>query len=255
MTAAEIRATVLAYYRVRNLLSQSLTREDRAVFEDFLERAEEACRAASQASAPTRWARAHVGPVLAAGIGATRMGEETTPVSALRMFGLAGEHALTAQAAWKMIQPYVWEPAVSAEVVAEVRRKTGFRMAKLSATPAPVDVLEELTRPRGCPFAVQVSHWLAEYFREHASDDDLYAGAYRSTWASLTSRNEQREMAQLTGSIHGHMERQDWLDLMHGKLPRFHVETRAAYIVVRRFITDYWAQWAERDELRERATA
>ncbi len=250
MTVSEVRGTVLAYHRIRALLNQPqpLTDDTKARFNAFLRTAEDACRAVTGNSVPARWARSMVGAVLAAGLGAAVnywRDDIPTPSSALRVFGLIGERPLTAAAAWKLMQPYVWEPALGEQTLAEIGRKASLRLHKLPPDPSPVDVLVDLTRPRSDSFSVQMSLWLAEYFRQECDAATTYGVLYRSTLAELLAHNRTGEMALLTGPamVHGRPTREDWEDLIHGRIPRDRLALRAGYLVVRQFLTDYWEQW------------
>lgn len=244
MSAAEVRGTVLAYQRIRALLNQPLTDHTRERFEAFLRSTEEACRLVTAHSAPARWARSIVGPVLAAGLGAAiyLRDDYTNPGGALRVFGLAGERALTSQAAWKLMQPYIWEPVVSEQVLGEIRRHSDLQLHRLPRDPSPVDVLEELTRPRSGGFPVQVSHWLAEYFRESQTP---YSVAYANILADLVAANDRGdfEVAQRASLVHGRFTREEWAELIRGRVPQSRLEVRASYLVVRQFLADYWAKW------------
>ncbi len=150
MTAAETRAAVLAYHRLRHLLTQPLDAALRQRIVEMSASIEEACQGTTNRSAPSRWARQQVGPVLAAGLGASAWMRSEVPsaVAALRIFGLAGERSLSPLKASKIMQPYLWEPALSDSTVAEIRRRCGLRLQRLPANPSPIDLLVELTRPR-----------------------------------------------------------------------------------------------------------
>jgi hypothetical protein len=54
-------------------------------------------------------------------------------------------------------------------------------------------------------------------------------------------------MAQFTGpaQLHGHPSREEWEQLLHNRLPQARVEARAAFLVTKQFILDYWAQWQQ----------
>ncbi len=248
MSPSETRATVTAYHRVQSLLNQPLPDDVKDGFREYLAYAETACLNATRNSAPARWARSIVSPVLAAGVGAALPYWRDDPANAgaaLRMFGLTGERSLTSQAAWKLMQPYIWEPVVSEQVLATIRRKTALRLNRLPPDPAPADVLIELTRSRTGGFPVQMSHWLAEYFREHRQDEGPYCEVYRRTLVDLSVQNQRGELVQYTGpgSVHGRYTREEWEELIRGRVPESRLEVRAAYLVVKQFIAEYWAKW------------
>lgn len=247
MTAPEVRTTVLAYHRIQDLLTEPLPSTTRERFQGFLEETEKVCHDVSATSIPSRWARAMVGPVLAAGLGATIYMREdvASPSAALRSFGLSGDRALSNQAAWNILQPYRGESVLSEKSLAAIRRVTGMKMQRLAADPGPVDVLLELTRMRAGNFAAKMTHWLTEYFRTHADADTPYGNLYRSTLHELSDYNRQGEMAHMVDSVldHTRYHRQDWEALVHGRMPQARLEMRAGFIVTKHFIADYWARW------------
>jgi hypothetical protein len=246
MSAAQVRGTALAYYRLKDLLIQPLTTDTRNNFTGFLRWAEEACRVVTDSSIPARWACEAVGPVLGASVGAAAWmrGEVANPGAALRIFGLAGDRALSPQSAWALIQPYLHEPTLSEQSLTRIRQQAGVRL-KLSVAPTAVDVLVEMTRPRGGAFPVQVSHWLSDYFREHSGDDTHFAALYRTTLDDLSSINARGELAQFTGSasISGTPTAEEWESMIHGRVPKSRLEARAGFKVARQFILDYWELW------------
>jgi hypothetical protein len=243
MNACEVRAVVRAYYHIQNLLDA----DTQGHLGAFLQWAESACWEATEASGPSRWARDIVGPVLAAGLGAASYAREVTnPGGMLRIFGLIGDHALPSLSAWGIMQPYCLNHVVCEEALANIRRQTGLRLNKLPADPSPLDLLEELTRPRSSELCTQVAHWIAEYFRDHALDDTLYSETYRSSLAGLDGLNERGEMAQLVGLpsiMHGKFTRKEWAEIICGRVPRARVEMRAGYLTTRKFLIEYWERW------------
>jgi hypothetical protein len=242
MTAAEVRAAVRAYHRIQDVLDADVAGH----LETFLKWVEGACQAVTETSPTSRWARDMVGPVLAAGMGAAVFAREVrSPMGMLRIFGVIGNYPLTSQAAWRLMAPYCWEPVLSVRSLDQIRVKSGLRFNKLPADPGPVDVLEELTRFHSGEFSRQMAKWLAEYFQRHAgvADDTLYADKYRSTIANLSVMNDRGEMAQFTSLIHGPFTREEWGELIRGRLPQSRLELRAGYIVTKKFLVEYWERW------------
>jgi hypothetical protein len=255
MTSAHVRSTVTAYYRIRGLLAEPLPEDLQACLAETLARIENDCRLVTGNSAPSRWARSIVGTVLTAGLGACcyMRGEIANPSALLRVFGLVGEHALSSQAAWNLVKPYAWEPVIGDGTLAELRRRSSLRLHRLPADPGPADVLLEMTRPRSGAFAVHLARWLAEYFREHAGPQHAttYADHYRATLADLITANERGEMAYLTGQVSGSLTRDEWGELIRGRVPPSRLELRAGYLTTRQFLVDLWRQWnPEKQEVR-----
>jgi hypothetical protein len=246
MTAAEVRGTALVYHSIQEVLNQPLTEDAKTQCHGFLHWAEQECQVVTETSAPARWARSMVGPVLAAAVGAAAWMRDQVPSAniALRIFGLTGDRPLSSQAAWNLIQPCLGEPALNEQALFKIRRQTGL-LLKLPAEPNAVDVLEELTRPRSGVFPVQVSRWLADYFREHNGDDTCYAAHYRNALADLKTLNDRGDLVQMTGShgVSGRLSKQDWEALIHRRLPLSRLETRAGYTVARQFVVEYWEKW------------
>ena len=242
MNACEIRAAVRAYHRIQDVLDADVTGH----LSTFLKWVEGACGSVTSTSETSHWARDMVGPVLAAGMGAAVYAREVhSPMGMLRIFGVTGNYPLTSQAAWKLMAPYCWEPVLSERSLDNIRRLSGLRLNKLSAEPSPVDALEELTRFHSGEFSRQMAKWLSEYFQEHAgvADDTPYADEYRSTIANLSAMNDRGELAQSTGMVHGAFTRDEWAELIHGRLPPSRIELRAGYIVTKKFLVEYWERW------------
>jgi hypothetical protein len=122
-----------------------------------------------------------------------------------------------------------------------IARESGLRL-KLPKDPGPVDVLEELTRPRNSGFCVQVGYWLVQYFQEHPSDGTPYAGLYRSSLAGLTALNVDGAIPHSI-TTHARMAREDWEELLRGRSPQAWLESKAGYVAARQFVTDYWEKW------------
>ncbi len=245
ISAAEVRGLTLAHYQITALLKQPLPADAKAILQDLLVRIEEDCFVVSDNSSPSRWARSIVGSVLAAALGAATYMRDDTPtrISALRIFGLAGDRALSGQAAWKLMQPYVLVPTISDHEVLAIRRLSGLRL-KLPEFPSTVDVLEELTRPRGGGFPLQITAWLIDFFRTHASDDTVYARQYQTALADMINFHKYCDTEQVnTRHIHGRPSRADWEALVAGRTPLSWLEERAATTVTRQFIGDYWDHW------------
>jgi hypothetical protein len=250
MTATEARAAVLAYHSLVALLGKPLPPHVEADLTRLRERIQDDCFHLTNTSAPARWARSQVGPVLAAALGAaTWMGDLRTAVSALRVFGLAGEHALTGAQAWRLMRPYLHEPALAAQTLAEIRRRSGLRLHRLPEHPSPAETLVELTRPRSDPFATKVARWLAEYWATNGqvqADQTAYAGHYRRHLAELDRLNRRGELMQLTGAAHGALSREEWEGLIRGQLPAARLALRAGFLTTRDLVAEYWQRWQER---------
>ena len=175
MTNSEVRATAVAYYQIRELLNHPLPEKTRDTFNTFLQTVAEDCFTVSDTSAPSRWARGVVGPVLAAALGAAvyMRDDVPSPHAALRIFGLAGDRPLSSQSAWRLIQGYRDAPCLTDEMITEIGQKIGIRL-RLPPDPTIVDVLDDITRPRSGKFPVQVAHWLSQYFRESARPLEIF---------------------------------------------------------------------------------
>lgn len=242
MTAAEIRGATLAYHQIRDLLKQPLTTDARAHLADFLLSIEDQCQAITSASAPARWARKIVGPVLAAAVGASTWMRDDVPtvVAALRIFGLHGDTPLSNEAAWSLMRTHLSDTVLSEQTVTQVAFSTGL-LLKLPASPTPAQVLEELTRTRSGGFPSQVSRWLADYFRDHAEEDNPFSDVYRTTLAELSASGVSGEVITHVG--HERLTSEDWECLIHSRLPQSRLELRAGYAAARRFIAEYWEKW------------
>ena len=249
MNAALVRGYVVCYHRVRSLLRQPLDPDVVADFEDFLSDVQGICRDITESCPPSQWARDQVGPVMAAGLGAATnyRNEVPNPTAALRVFGLSGNHALSGHAAWKMVLPYRWESIVPTQAIDDMRRMSGLRL-RLPHDPSPVDLLEELTRPRGGSFSLQLGHWLVDYFRDHAGANTHYAETYQEKLGDLIEANAKGDLSNsiCANAIHGRPSRADWEALVIGRLPQSWLELRAGYATARHFMEDYWAKWQER---------
>ena len=240
MTAHEVRAAVRAYHRIQDVLDADVTGH----LETFLKWVEGACQAVTETSPTSRWARDMVGPVLAAGMGAAVFARDVrSPMGMLRIFGVTGNYPLTSQAAWKLMAPYCWQPVLDEREITAIRRQSGLRLNKLPADPSPIEVLEELTRFHCGDFSRQMSRWLCEYFQEHGLADTPYGEEYRSTTANLSVMNDRGEMAQFTSLVHGPFTREEWGELIRGRLPQSRLELRAGYIVTKKFLVEYWERW------------
>ena len=248
MSMAEIRGVTLSYFRIRELLDQPLPDDVREIFHDFMQSTAAACHLVTEGSAPARWCRSIVGPVLAAAVGsAIWMREEVSgSVGALRIFGLAGDRPLPNHASWRLVQPYLQEPALSRQALSEIRRLSRIRL-NLPADPTPVDVLEELTRRRAGQFPVEVSHWLNAHFRDHMEDHNPYTDLYRRTLEDMAVLNEHGGMASSIGAYWaiGVPTREDWGCIVRGQMPQHWLQIRAANAAVRQFLADYYDKWQE----------
>lgn len=243
MTSAETRGTVTAYYKIRELLDQPLPAATRDTFNAYLQQVAEDCRSTTDNSAPARWARTVVGPILSAAVGAAVNMQAINKISALRIFGLHGNRALSNEEAWRIMRPYIHEPALHPEALAQIQRYSDLRL-RLSNTPStPIDVLAELTRPRSGVFPSQVSYWIAEYFTEHRDADTFYGEVYRSTLRGISEVNSSHETANIAIPHSGKMTREDWGALIHGSNPQARVLLRAGYAVARQFIAECWDRW------------
>jgi hypothetical protein len=252
MTASEIRATTLCYFRIRGLLDQPLPDPVRDMFNDFLQSTAATCHAITENSGPSRWARGIVGPVLAAAMSAAIWMREDvhSQVGALRIFGIAGERQMSTQKAWQLVRPYLSETVLSDSAIEEICQQVSMRL-NLPRDPTPIDLLEELTRRRSGHFPIEVSHWLNEHFREHPDSQDAYARVYRRTLDDMTVLNARGGMEKSIAA-HWHSgvpSRQDWEEIVCGRMPLRWVEQRAANAAVRQFIVDYYDHWnAGRDK-------
>jgi hypothetical protein len=247
MNPPEIRAMISAYYRIREL-PDPLPNFANKAFAGFLLATEEACLDISDRSPQSRWARVHIGSVLSAALGAAAwMQDAATGVAALRMFCLAGSRALPPVDAWDLMRDYglLDKPTLSKEDVQTIASESGLRL-KLGPDPSPGDVLVELTRSRAGEFSSQVGHWIAAYFRNHATEDGAFLGSYRSTLRGLVEANERGELLRHAGLEHtGHLSREEWAALISGKIPLARLESRASYEATRQFLVAYWKQWQE----------
>ena len=253
MTAAQTRATVLAYQRIRELLPfHQYPEEVQDHMNAFLCHVENLCQEATSNSEPGRWARSVVGPVLAAGLGATGYMRETVPNEAtvLRIFGLIGDRSLSTKEAWLFVQRYAFEPVLSPEILAEVQRTSRVRLTKLPKNPNALDLLEELTRPRTDSFRIQLSRWVAEHFRlVGPTSDDIYGAEFRRLLQDLEGVNTRGELAPVAGVnvAHGRrFTREEWAALLAGRIPQARLEERASYMVTRKFLIDYWKAWQKK---------
>ncbi len=247
LSAAKVRGLAFCYYRVRELSNQPLPDEVKEHFCDFLASTHEALYEVTENVQASRWARAIVGSVLAAAMGAAvyLRAQHCTTHATLRFYGLTGSHGMTSQTAWKLVQPYVWEPVLTAGAVADITRQSGL-VLHLPKDPSAVDVLVELTRPRGAGFPGQVGHWLVEFFRENHDEQNRYAEIYRNNLVAIQDLNERGELMARSNGLRGPMEREDWEQVIKGRLPRPWVEVRAGYAAARAFVEDYWKQWNPR---------
>jgi len=244
MTAPEVRAVAIFYFRTRETLSrleQPLQPELLTPLTDLLHSIEQSCATLTEGSAPAKWAKEMVGPVLAAAVGAAAWMRRDVPsaLAAQRIFGLAGSQALSSNAAWKLVRPYLHEPLLSERTLADLAVKTGLELKPKDNSP--VEVIIELTRPRSAGFATDVGRWIKEYFRENGDAITPYGVLYRRVVEEMATQNEQTYSA--TSTVHGEVTREDWQVLVNGKVPRKWVEHRAAYSVTRQFIADYWDKW------------
>ena len=244
LTAAEVRASALAYHQLEILLKHPLTPESRAAFEHLKTHIEGLCEEVSGTCSPSRWARDCVGPVLAAALGAaTYMREDIrTPTGALRVFGLSGSHTPTNAEAWRLAKAYLQCPVVPPTAIAELSAKMGVRL-HLNANPSPAELLTELSRPRASHFAMQVSQWLIAWFRLHSADDTNWGRIYREELVDLQRMNARRGFADGIKLPMIRLEKGDWEELIAGRLPERMLEYRAALVVTRRFLVEYWHQW------------
>jgi hypothetical protein len=246
MTAMEIRSAVSAYYRIRECLNHPQSPEYAARLGELLADIERDCEAATEVALAPRWAKATVGPVLAAGVGAATWmrGALDNAGAALRVFGLTGERALSPASAWGLVRPFCLEPVLSEQSLAAIHRRTGMRL-RLPTNPSPLDALDALTKPRNGEFAVKAAHWLAEYFRDHAGADTPFATLYRESLANLEATNATGEMAMMAGpnGLNDRPTREEWESIIHGRVPHARLEVRAGYIVATRFVKEYWERW------------
>ena len=241
MNAAEVRAAVRAYHRIQDVLDADGATGYLGAFQSWVE---SACRDVTEAAPTSQWARGMVGPVLAAGMGATVYAREVhSPMGMLRIFGVVGNYPITSQAAWKLMAPYCWEPVLSERSIDNIRRQSGLRLNKLPLDPSPVDALEELTRFHSGEFSRQMAKWLSEYFQEHCLDNTPYGEEYCSALHNLSVLNDRGEMAKFRSLVHGQFTREEWGELIRGRLPQSRLELRAGYIVTKKFLVDYWERW------------
>lgn len=250
MSAAEVRGSVIAYYKLREALNQAAPVRFESRITKAMERIDHACQAITNGSGPAHWAARVIGPVLAAGAGAaTWLGDVKTAATALRVFGLAGDHALTSQEAWAIVRPYQHEPILSERSLDDIRQKTWIRL-KLPEAPGPADVLVELTRQRSGHFAAQVGAWISEYFRGQAvtsKSANPFCDLYWETIRTLQRMNDCGELLQAnaTSGLTPKMTPEDWADVLRGRLPQNRLESRAGHAVARQFITEYWQHWQD----------
>lgn len=243
----EVRAVVTAYQRATALLPS--TQYPSGIQDDlnsFLCRCTDFCQEISGHSDPGRWARTIIGPVLAAGMGATVDLRETRgAMGVLRAFGLAGERRLFDHEAWLTVRPYAHEQVLSAETIADVTRRTGLRLTRLPPNPGPADLLEELTRPRCLSFVLQMTRWLGEHFRPRGGCGchDHFSQAYHQRRVELGRMNEALELAPITGArvLTGHrMTRSDWVHMLAGRVPDHRLDESASLSVTKEFLLEYW---------------
>lgn len=244
MTRAEVRGSVLAYYRIKEIENHPFPDPLKQVLAEFCCEVEKGCTDFVKRAAATRWACGHLGPVLSAAVAAAYPTAErhNYVTSVLKAFGLAGERSLSSPIAWRIMLPYVHEPVVSEQVVAKIARDTSLRLRPHTA-PTPVELLAEMTRPRGGKFPVQVGKWLAEKIQEMPIESH-YGALYQKTLDEFTSLNATGENAQYISShVHGEMNREDWVEVLNGRIPRHRLEARASYATARQFISDYCELW------------
>jgi hypothetical protein len=244
MTSLEVRAVVTAYYRV-----QSLDAPPGLGFSKIVDALFEYCDVASDRTTFGRWATEFVGPVLAAGMGAsTDMRTINSPSDLLRCFGLTGDRPLSPKEAWRIVRPYSHEPVLSETSLISISSHANMTFRKLPPNPGPVDVLVELTRHRSAPFLAQLARWIAEKFRQPG--DNQYTKLYAKTLKDLQVQNIVGELGLIAHHALGtgrKFSREDWESIVHGRVPAFRLEERASYAAAKAFILDYYAHCREKD--------
>jgi hypothetical protein len=204
---------------------------------------EERCCQGTDRTATGRWARKSVGPVLAAALGAAvwRHDEVDNPGVALRIFGVVGDHVLSPAEAWAVMLPYLTMQTLDEATLEGIRSHAGLQLLKLPDAPTPTDVLLALTQRRSRDFPEEVAYWLSEYFREHANDDTPYGATYRAALAECQAANLRGELHHLAApsQLGDCPSREDWDDLIAGRISARSLEQRAGYVVTKQFLLEY----------------
>lgn len=246
MTSPEVRSVVTAVYRIHDLLEASYPPSVRRPLELLADDLIDWCRCALQKNQAGLWALPYIGPVLAAGMGATTsMHNIPAETDLLRVFGFAGERSLLPKEAWRHVQPFAHEPVLSPEIIARISIVANIRFRKLPPYPSPVDALVEMTRERSAPFMVQMSRWLANYFRTEGHDNSPYVELYHKTLNELQTMNRLGEMALTVPHCMGtsrQFSREDWMDVLRDRVPQFRLEEKAGFRAAKQFLLDYYAR-------------
>ena len=236
MTARHVRASVRAYFRLREIVRDPDIGERAIPLEEAMAWIERDCYDVTSTASPSRWAREQVGSVLAAGMGSvvTFMRGVNTPINALRIFGLTGTRPPTNQQAWTIMDGR----PINDTMLAEVEQQAGVNL-RLPANPTKAEILNELARPHSNLFGVELAYRLAERFRDHREEP------YRKALAGLVAANDRGEMAASIPSSLGHdrLSLEDWQEIVDGRIPLAKLEIRAGFIVARKFVEEYWEAW------------
>ena len=242
MTSLEVRAIVSTYYRLA--AAAECPGELSLWLEDLQADLRGWCENLSSYTSAGRWASEIVGPVLAAGMGAsTDMRTIASPSDLLRCFGLTGDRPLSPKEAWRIVRTYIHEPILHPNSLRAIENVSNMVFRKLPPNPGPVDVLVELTRHRSAPFLAQLARWIAEKFREPA--DNQYTKLYAKTLKDLQVQNIVGEYGAIAHHALGasrRFSREDWECILAGRVPALRLEERASYVASKQFILDYYAQ-------------
>lgn len=249
MTSLEVRAVVTAYYRIMSLIDGENPPWNFAPLNTYADDMFDLCDQLSAHTTAGRWASDIVGPVLAAGMGAsTDMRSIASPSDLLRCFGLSGDRPLSPKEAWRVVKPYAYEPVLHPNSLRAIENVSNMVFRKLPPDPGPVDVLVELTRHRSAPFLAQLARWIAEKFREPA--ENKYTELYAKTLKDLQVQNIVGEYANIAAHALGasrRFSREDWECILAGRVPAFRLEERASYVAAKAFILDYYAHCREKE--------
>ena len=65
---------------------------------------------------------------------------------------------------------------------------------------------------------------------------------YRKILADLSKLDYREELMAANGICY-QLDRGDWEALLHGRLPKSRLESRAGYAVTKKFVVEYWRKW------------